>query len=329
MPVEVEVANMLEAGYIDLRPWTQTWTDELNSAVDVGALGEMKIIHRLWPDRPAKVESRPSSAAQMHQGMIQATLPEPEDDPEKERREIVENACDLIDISTGPDGPDNTAAGDVEYGHEGHKNLYRRAGVIYANDKEAYLLRPSLQPSDYYGRRPLANYIRKGRSIGICVTRGFDQEKWDKMHPPKRTATARKAQEGVSTSQAGAPPYRRQKSDPALALSERPQVTDLVLVIHGIGQKLSERIETFHFTHAINAFRREVNVELGTPEVKRHLREDMGGVMVLPVSTVPRSSIDELEYLLSCLVLALLQDLQLTATGQLAPACHPGCRNEW
>jgi hypothetical protein len=63
-------------------------------------------------------------------------------------------------------------------------------------------------------------------------------------------------------------------------------VTDLVLVIHGIGQKLSERIETYHFTHAINAFRREVNVELGTSEVKRHLREDMGGIMVLPVSII-------------------------------------------
>jgi hypothetical protein len=43
-------------------------------------------------------------------------------------------------------------------------------------------------------------------------------------------------------------------------------------------------METFHFTHAMNGFRREVNVELGTPDVKRHLRKDMGGIMVLPVS---------------------------------------------
>lgn len=284
MPVEVEVANMLEAGYLDLQPWTQTWTDELNSAIEVGALGEMKILHKLWPDKPPTVESRPSSAQQMHTtGLVQSNIEENVDDPEKERREIVENACDLIDISTGPDGPDNKALGDLEYGHEGRKNLYRKAGVIYANADEAYLLRPSLQPSDYYGRRPLANYIRKGRPIGICVTRGFNQEVWDKLHPRKNTPMARKAREGVSSAQAGAPQNRRQKSDPALALSERPQVTDLVLVIHGIGQKLSERIETFHFTHAINAFRREVNVELGEPGVKRHLRKEMGGVMVLPV----------------------------------------------
>lgn len=216
-------------------------------------------------------------------GLVQSTLPHEVEDPEKERRDTVENACDLIDISTGPDGPDNKAAGDLEYGHEGRKNLYRKAGVIYANEKEAYLLRPALQPSDYYGRRPLANYIRKGRTIGICVVRGFDQTTWEKLHPIKKTPMAQQARKGVSSAQAGAPPYQRRKSDPELARSERPQVTDLVLVIHGIGQKLSERMETFHFTHAINAFRREVNVELGTPDVKRHLRKDMGGIMVLPV----------------------------------------------
>ncbi|KAF1956312.1 DDHD domain-containing protein [Byssothecium circinans] len=285
MPVEVEVANMLEAGYLEMKPWTETWNDELNSAIEVGALGEMKILHKLWPERSKKAESRPGTSQQMiSAGLVQSTLPNEPDDLEKERRDVVENACDVIDISTGPDGPDNKAAGDTEYGHGGRRNLYRSAGIIYSNEKDAYILRPSLQPSAYYGRRPLANYIRKNRPIGIHVVRGFDQAIWDKLHPPKKTPMAQMAREGVSTSHAGVPPYRRQKSDPALAKSERPQVTDLVLVIHGIGQKLSERMETFHFTHAINAFRREVNVELGVNEVKRGLRPDMGGIMVLPVN---------------------------------------------
>ncbi|KAI4912806.1 hypothetical protein J4E90_006212 [Alternaria incomplexa] len=294
MPVEVEVANMLEAGYIELRPWTQTWTDELNSAVEVGAFGEMKILHHLWPERPKRAESRPSTSQQMMQtaGLVQSTLPEEDDDPEKERKETVENACDLIDISTGPEGPDHKAAGDLEYGADGRKRLYLKAGVIYSNDKEAFILKPALQPSDYYGRRPLANYIRKGRAIGVHVVRGFDQAVWDKLHPNKNSPKAQAAREGVSSSQGGAPQYRRQKSDPDLAQSERPKVSDLVLVIHGIGQKLSERMETFHFTHAMNAFRREMNVELGTPDVKRHLRKDMGGVMCLPVNWRHRVSLD-------------------------------------
>lgn len=285
MPVEVDVANMLEVGYLELKPWTETWTDELNSAVEVGALGEMKILHKLWPNKPKQIDSRPSTSNQMLSttGLSQSTLPEEPSDEETEHRAILDHACDMIDISTGLEGPDNKAAGDTQYGHGGRKNVYRSAGVIYATDKEAYILRPNLQPSNYYGRRPLANYIRKGRSIGISVVRGFDQVVWDKLHPPQKTATTQMAQHGVSSSQAGAPPFQRQRSDPALALSDRPQVTDLVLVIHGIGQKLSERMETFHFTHAINAFRREVNVELGNNDVKRNLRKNMGGIMVLPV----------------------------------------------
>jgi hypothetical protein len=292
MPVEVDVANMLEAGYLELQPWTQTWKDELNSAVDVGAYGEMKIVHKLWPDRPSRPENRPSTSEQMQAGLVQSTMPQQEEDPDQERREIVENVSDLIDISTGPTGADNKAAGDLEYAADGRKQEYLKAGIIYATDTDAYILKPTLQPSDYYGRRPLANYIRKGRSIGISVVRGFDQAKWDKLHPSKNTPRAQAAHAGVSTAQAGAPQARRQKSDPDLASSERPKVTDLVLVIHGIGQKLSERMETFHFTHAMNGFRREVNVELGTPEVKRHLRKDMGGIMVLPVNWRQRVSLE-------------------------------------
>jgi hypothetical protein len=49
-PIEPIVANQLEMGYRELRPWSQTWNDELNSAMEVGAAGEEKIAHRLWPD---------------------------------------------------------------------------------------------------------------------------------------------------------------------------------------------------------------------------------------------------------------------------------------
>jgi hypothetical protein len=69
-----------------------------------------------------------------------------------------------------------------------------------------------------------------------------------------------------------------------LEQEKRPKVTDLVLVIHGIGQKLSERVESFHFTHAINSFRRSVNVELGTDAVRKVLRKGHGEIMVLPVN---------------------------------------------
>ena len=70
-----------------------------------------------------------------------------------------------------------------------------------------------------------------------------------------------------------------------------------------IGQKLSERVESFHFTHAINAFRRQINKELEVDAVKPWLRQDLGGIMVLPVccnkhdikSQFARKFLDKLE----------------------------------
>ena len=216
----------------------------------------------------------------------------------QERQEIIASSSHLIDQASGVDGPDNKAAGETKFGRDGNARQYRQTGVVYANIKDAYILRPSLQPSHYYGRRPLASYIRRGRSIGIHVVRGFDQGVWDKLYPPKRSALAAKAREGVSSSQDGASLAQRRLHDPALADAKAPEVTDLVLVIHGIGQKLSEKVESYNFTHAINAFRREVNVERGSNTMKAQSRPDLGGVMVLPVSIfipIIRVEINELQ----------------------------------
>jgi len=299
LPVETPVANMLEAGYVDLRCWTETWKDELNSAMEVGAAGEMRIMHRLWPENVVPSSSRPvsrsrqgtlSDASQNLLRVATANLIEEEPEtPQQIRDKAVEAACDIIDVSTGPGGADNTASGTSTYG----SRTYSHWGVIYANEREARLLKPSLLPSDYYGRKPLAGYISKGHKLGVKVVRGFDQAVWGKLHPPKTGPEIRKAEKGTATSASGTQPNRRKQTDPDLAKAERPKVTDLILVIHGIGQKLSERMESFHFTHAINNFRREVNVEVGSKETKALFRKDMGGIMVLPINWRHNLSFEE------------------------------------
>jgi hypothetical protein len=274
-PVEPDVANMLEAGYVSLAVWTQTWKDELNSAVEVGAVGEMKVVHKLWPEKAAASSSRPSTSMGV-EAMQTTNMPElAADTAEKIRQDMASAAGELIDTATGPSGPDNKAAGSAPYGRDGNVRLYRTAAVIYANDTDAYILRPSLQPSAYYGRRPLANYIRRNRQIGIRVVRGFSQENWDRAHPPTKASKSKKSSSHVQPETPGPE-------------SKGEEVTDLLLVIHGIGQKLSERVESYHFTHAINSFRREMNVELKDNFVKLHLREGMGKIMALPVRLNPR-----------------------------------------
>ncbi|KAI9374880.1 DDHD domain-containing protein [Aspergillus egyptiacus] len=247
LPVETELANRLEDGYIYLRPWTETWQDELNSCVENGADAELKIVHRLWPK-----DDLPGGA-----------------DTDSENSQTTELR-------------DNWAAGGSSIQTAAVKP-YRNSSVIYADGKNAQILRPSLLPSSSRGRRPLSA-IRKGRQIGIPVVRGFSRRAWEKLHPSKPSPVdVRNYLRSAQTRDVR--PGRSGEFCYACAMEEsRPTPTDLVFVIHGIGQKLSERMESFHFTHAINAFRRQINVELNSEEVWPHVRDGHGGIMVLPIN---------------------------------------------
>ncbi|KAL2018041.1 hypothetical protein VTK56DRAFT_1307 [Thermocarpiscus australiensis] len=265
-PVEPMVANQLEAGYRELRPWTETWNDELKSALDVGPLGEEKVSHRLWPDVTDKkhknkdglppeppISSDPFCAARCFRGEAAAegTL-----EPVHSERD------------TAMPAPESRS--------------YSSYHVIYKDGTTAFLLKPSQKPSAYYGRKPVSK-IMKGLTVGIPVVRGFDRAAWERVHDKR--ASLRTKHIGADIQVAGLRETAEQGGCPGCKLEKnRGQVTDLVLVAHGIGQKLSERVESFHFTHAINAFRRAINVELESPTVKAVLRPDQNGIMVLPVN---------------------------------------------
>lgn len=260
-PVEPDVANQLESGYEYMKPWTDAWQEELASCVDIGAEAELKVVHRLWPKEHSG-SSRPGTS--IDQEVDQQTSIEDEQEPVR---------------------PENRAVGTLT-GGPGDEKLYKNSGVVYVDVKDAQILKPSLLPSTSRNRQPLKS-IRKGTQIGLAVIRGFDRAAWDKLHPPsKMSTTAANAKLGAFMSQSGdAATATRRSNCPACRLEEdRPKVTDLILVIHGIGQKLSERVDSYHFTHAINAFRRQVNVELAKEGVSGNLRRDLGGIMVLPIN---------------------------------------------
>ncbi|KAK8106834.1 DDHD domain-containing protein [Apiospora kogelbergensis] len=169
---------------------------------------------------------------------------------------------------------------------------YDQYHVIYKDKDSAFLLKPSLKPSAYYGRRPVAK-IAKGITIGIPVVRGFDAAAWAKLHEKKKTQGPHNATHPSSAASAS-----QESTGPGVCPGcrtekERGQVTDLVLVAHGIGQKLAEKVESYHFTHAINAFRRAVNMELGSDAVRAVLREGQNGIMVLPVNWRQKLSFEE------------------------------------
>ncbi|KAL9625295.1 MAG: hypothetical protein Q9160_000697 [Pyrenula sp. 1 TL-2023] len=275
-PVDPDLANQLEIGYEYMQPWTDTWQDELNSIIDIGADAELKVVHRLWPED----ENRQAGGGVEIKGS--STIDLLDDQPRPlSKPKYLEN------LSAGPKAKYSKTT-----------RLFKSHSVIYVNATDAQILRPSLLPSPSRGRRPL-NAIRKSRQIGVAVVRGFEREAWEKIHPPKKmSARTAQAQVGAYLSQSGdAATQGRRTVCPACHLEERrPKVTDLVLVVHGIGQKLSERVDSFHFTHAINDFRRQVNIELSNDAVQGKLRPEMGGIMVLPINWRLTLSLDEEEF---------------------------------
>ncbi|TGO71038.1 hypothetical protein BELL_0628g00050 [Botrytis elliptica] len=261
-PVEPAVANQLEKGYRENECWSQTWADQLNSAIEVGAEGEEKIVHRLWPkendDKTLDYDSSkhilsadPHCAARCFHGEAAA-----------------EGKVEESDSKPG-------AATSIS-------KKYPNSQVIYKNCEEAFILKPSICPSAYYGRRPLAK-IKSGLCVGIPVVRGFNRKAWNKLYLSKKSMTATKVH--TKSSKHSNTGYNILEECPACKAQEEPEkVTDLCLVIHGIGQKLSERMESFNFTYAVNSFRCEMKRELTNDDVKKVLREDFCGLTVLPVN---------------------------------------------
>ncbi|KAI5295440.1 hypothetical protein KEM52_001385 [Ascosphaera acerosa] len=261
LPVEPEVANRLERGYCYMRPWTGTWQDELNSCVEHGAEAEEKIVWKLFQQE------------QEEQGGDTAPR-NTQDDAEQFEKGAHDGANHALQFDqTEAAGPHGKA-----------RDALRPTSVIYVNATDAQILRPSLLPSAHRGRRPLSA-IRKGHEIGIAVVRGFDYKRWSKLHPPRtKTAAAGKLMEMYSRGRASGQVIAQPRCPGCLMEERKPRPTELVLVIHGIGQKLSERVESFNFTHHINGFRRQVNIEMSETSIWPSMRDGMGGLMVLPVN---------------------------------------------
>lgn len=261
LPVSPIVANQLEAGYQELRPWTETWRDEIRCALEVGASGEEKVSYRLWPAEgeglyrntpvPAEpaISAHPFCAAHCFEGEA------------------------ATEGQLEPHGAD-----DDETPETTQQRPYSSYNVIYKDRTNAYLLKPSLQPSAYYGRRPLLK-IMKGVIVGVPVVRGFDRLSWERMHRGKQPQHTKPASYGASHSNSALGTCPACEAD-----KDRSKVTDLVLVAHGIGQKIAERVESYHFTHAINGFRRIVDAEFQSPAVQEVLQNNQSRLMVLPLN---------------------------------------------
>lgn len=267
VPVDPTVANQLEAGYRELRAFSQEWQEELRCAVEVGALGEEKVSHPLWP-QPVTA----AAAESEDDGILEPPI---SSDPFCAAR------CFHGEASAEGTLEPVRADPAVPHGSLASARAFAAYHVIYKDAKTAFLLKPSLKPSAYYSRKPIQK-ILKGLTIGIPVGRGFDREGWDTVHEKKKRAPSTKGLRGSISSAFPIGPSSPEKCPGCEADQARGQITDLVFVVHGIGQKFAERVESFHFTHAITAFRRAIQLQVREESVKSVLRDNHNGIMVLP-----------------------------------------------
>jgi len=227
LPVESDVANQLEEGYEYMKPWTTTYGDEVSSCLEIGPAAELKIVYKLWPtEAPQNISN--ASAIGKGKKATRKSKPEPLTPEEKARKRAAELATSTENQAVG------TLNDKQNQETEQPVRLYGRSSVIYANARDAQILRPKMLPSVTRGRRPLGP-IRKGRTVGIPVVRGFDYKAWYKLYPEKKSTMAKKAHTGATAAQSGAAATitERDACPACIGAEERPKVTDLVLVIHG------------------------------------------------------------------------------------------------
>lgn len=270
IPVEPAVANQLEAGYRILRPYSEEWKVEIRCAVEVGAEGEEKVSWPLWPTPVTQASAK--------------TAEEEPPEPAISSDPFCAAHCFRLEAA---------AVGTLEPAVAGDRappRSYPSCHVVYKDSSLAFLLKPSLKPSAYYSRKPVSK-IMKGLTIGTPVVRGFDRSAWDVLHEKKKTVSKSMPTPTL------APRHHHLvdslKCPGCEADKKRGQVTDLVLVAHGIGQKFAERVESYHFTHAVTAFRRSINIEAASGTVRPVLREGFDGIMVLPVNWRHKLSLED------------------------------------
>lgn len=222
-PVESDIANQIEEGYEYIKPWTPTYVEELNSCEEHGPEAELKIVHTLWPTEETPTDrSRPETAKSKRSLIVTATK---ELAPEGQERQQAIVVAEMTE---------NKAAGVLD-GFEVPGRLFAKSSIIYANGRDAQILKPNQLPSVSPKRSPLGN-IRKGKAVGIPVVRGFDVKVWEKVHPPSKkiiaAAQARKAKKAIRKASTISP-LPQDVCAACATPDQKPEPTDLVLVIHG------------------------------------------------------------------------------------------------
>ncbi|CAG8640078.1 8315_t:CDS:10 [Acaulospora morrowiae] len=175
-----------------------------------------------------------------------------------------------------PNGPDPVEKSCPLFGK------YLSQYVTYTNQTTAWLL-----TDDVTGRLTkslFSTFTNNGNLGGIRLIRGYDEVKKYISQDPKDNE-GKKKKEGIDNEVRNVSSNDKQKEreikqeivenqdyENEESEGEERVIDHLILVIHGIGQKLSERMESLNFVHDVNVLRKTIKTifESNPPEVSSH-----------------------------------------------------------
>lgn len=254
-PSEPTLEKAVADAFYQIRPWTTEYLTELKSALEVPeALEKIKvpITYYQYSEDPNKKPVRLSvlvvfAPCCQHPTTDDNNNNDSEDSHHSENDESDEKA-NGTEKSTSPASPENKPK-TADY------------PIAYVFSRPSYSTQMLPMLSSIPNGQQLINALLGGKTPSgamFTLQRHFSWDAWKKLKSlPDRPTDD--------------PEYKHKK------------FTQLVLVLHGIGQKLSDRVESFNFTYAINGFRISISDTLNHPGVKSSVEDDTA-ILTLPVN---------------------------------------------
>jgi hypothetical protein len=159
-------------------------------------------------------------------------------DTTEDTREIVDTRSEVAEQAINHvENRDKLAAaafGKASYGRDGQMRSFLNAKVFYADQQDAYVLDANIHPSRRSQYTPVQQ-IRYGSKMGVHVVKGFDRAKWIQKNTDDKGSVFLLSE--TEKTLAGKQVMIKVDETPG-----KSAVTDLVLVIHGIGQNTQCRL---------------------------------------------------------------------------------------
>ncbi|WOO83447.1 putative phospholipasec [Vanrija pseudolonga] len=258
-PCTWDLAAELEKGFQEIKPWQPSYKEELATALAVGASGEEKLMHKL----PARFGSG--------LGVIF--------EDENKCRVIASGTFNYLSrqlwssVGARPGGV---------YFHRGYTAALAAKEAAKSGDKSD---KATSQPSSGAAtpKEPKDDTKSKTEAKGAKPSSSKDsQRKASRDNSAAANEGIQDVLNKVKKDWEGKRKAFEEQAAPVIhASNDDKPCTDLILLIHGIGQDLAKEYEGFNFIYASNQLRRVLRKQSGDPAIASVMRD--GRFQVLPV----------------------------------------------